>query len=150
MAQLVTLAHRVSSIHAKYAKIHDALFALSFFRKRTKRSGEETSIHSEYEIELKQLAAKLSEISAMLSDGTPLEPRTTFSREFSAALDEYIGALSKSIIRLAEICQHRYSWEKGGLTFDSDQSRQDRTSYDESIQHYKRLGAKLNQLVTRL
>ena len=107
-------------------------------------------MHIHYEAELNQLHEDLSKVGEIIASGEPLEPKTTFSREFEDALGEYIDALSISIIRLSAICRHQYCWDKGTQPYDTDQSRNDRTSYDESIQHYRRLGARLNQMVTRL
>ncbi|MCB1859193.1 MAG: hypothetical protein KDI63_13010 [Gammaproteobacteria bacterium] len=150
MTQLVTLAHRVSSIHAKYAAIHDDLFSFSLFRKRPKHQLKGQSLHSHYESELIRLSEELAGISAIMRSGAELEPKTTFSREFAVVLDDYIQALSVSIGHLSEICNHQSHWDKGDQPFDASQSRVDRTHYDESIQHYRRLGARLNQLVMRL
>lgn len=150
MAQLVTLAHRVSSIHARYANIHDSLFSFSLFRKRLRHNKTGDSIQSHYEIELKRLSEELGEVISIMNSGVPLEPKTTFSREFATAMEEYIQALSTSITQLSDICSHQRTWDKHEQAFSSTQSRIDRTSYDESIQHYRRLGARLNQMVSRL
>jgi hypothetical protein len=152
MAQLVTLAHRVSGIHARYSKIHDALFSVSLFKKRPKRkrkAGDE-SAYVGFESDLKDMVANLAGIDSMISQDLPMEPTTTFSRKFATVLKEYITALSTSIVQLSEICSHRDRWDRGEEPYDPDQSRVDRMHYDESLQHHRALGVKLSHMAARL
>lgn len=150
MAQLVTLAHRVSSIHARYSGIHDSVFSVSLFRKLTRRKGGGDSLYAGFESDLKALAESLAEIGSSLGSSVRPEPNTTFSRKFGRTLEDYVKELTTSIVLLAEICEHRDRWQKGEAPYDSDQSRIDRTHYDESIQRHRRLGIKLSRMVERL
>jgi hypothetical protein len=150
MAQLVTLAHRVSGIHARYSKIHDTLFSVSLFKKKPWRKAGGESAYAGFESELTDMAANLAEVDSMIRKDVPMEPNTSYSRKFAAILKEYIAALSTSMVQLAEICNHRDRWDRGEDPYSPDQSREDRINYDESIQHHRALGVKLSHMATRL
>jgi hypothetical protein len=150
MAQLVTQAHRVSSIHARYSKIHSALFSISPFKKKSLRGDNADTTYSEFEAELSEMAQTLSEIGATIRDSAELDPNTSYSRKFAVILQQYIEELSTSIIRVLQICKQRHRSKLGEEAYDSEQSREDLTKYDQSIQNHKRLGIKLSRMAPRL
>jgi hypothetical protein len=149
MTQLVTLAHRVSSIHGRYAEIHDAMFSVSLFRKLS-RIKDGDPCYGDMEAELKALAENLAEICSSLHHAAETEPSTTFSRKMTLTLEDYIKELSSSILLLAVISHRRDSWGRGQEPYDSEQSRIDRTHYDESMQRHRRLGVQLSKMIERL
>lgn len=150
MAQLVTLAHRVSSIHARYSKIHDAIFGVSGFIRRTKSRGDGDSMYADFEAELEELRGQLVSIEAILGSDAPPEPNTSYSRKFVVILKEYVQALATSILQLGGICEQRGLSGKGEDFSTASERRDELTRYDGSIQLHKRLGFKLTQMVTRL
>lgn len=150
MAQLVTLAHRVSGIHARYSKIHSALFSFSPFKIKATHGGNADAVYSGFEAELLELGQTLSDISAIIKGSSELEPNTSYSRNFAAILQQYITELETSITRLSEICRHRHRAQIGEQAYDPEQARDDLTKYDQSIQNHKRLGIKLSQMAPSL
>lgn len=151
MAQLVTLAHRVSSIHARYSRIHDALFGVSGLKRRTKFRDDGDSVYAGFDTELKELRGQLDSIEAILGSDDPLEPSTSYSRKFVLVLKDYVQALSTSILCLGEICQQRNRPpDQSEDSSDVSRQRAELTRYDGAIQLHKRLGVKLTKMVTRL
>lgn len=150
MTHLITLAHRVSGIRARYSSIHSALFTFSFARLKTRLSNRSESVSCGFQRDLAKLKEELDEVNTIIKGATELEPRTTFSREFTAELEAYIQALSNSISSLSEICSHQCQSDMGNRPYTETQARTDRTTYDESIQHYRWLGERLNLMVKKL
>jgi len=150
MISLVTLAHRVSSIHSRYAVIHTAIFSFSlsklnlfFWRKREFE-------YCRLETELMQITGELAEARSIIAGEEELQPATTVGREFAFALDVYIIALSDTVERLQVISSHLYSDSKGLGEYRDEKTRSDRLDYDDAVQQYKRLGERLEFLFKRL
>lgn len=150
MTHLVTLAHRVSATHAKYSEIYSALFSWSFRKSLTRPWIRSEHAHCQYQKECFTLNEELDQVLAILNSGTELEPNTMFGREFISVFVDYIQALSTAINRLSVICDHRCQEDMGVVAYSEEQSRADRTAYDESIQVYQKLGQQLNLLVKKL
>lgn len=148
MAHLVTLAHRVSRIHSRYAEIHSAAFAFSL-RRVTARWGK-TANHCDHEQDLSALKAELTEVVGLIDGAEVLEPSTTLGSEFTVALREYTVALSDTLVRLGRICGRLCRNDTAGEHYGEAEARRDRVAYDDSIQRYRRLGHRLNTLFTRL
>ena len=148
MSQLVTLAHRVSSIHARYSKIHDATLGMTGFKWRIKSRADGDAQYAGFEAQLNEMQTELGSIEVTLGSAPP-EPNTSYSRKFVVVLRDYIQALSHSIQCLSEICGHR---NRVDITQGSagPESRAELTRYDQAIQVHKRLGVKLTRMVTRL
>ena len=150
MISLVTLAHRVSSVHSRYAGIHASIFSFSlsklnlFFWKKLKFE------YCRYETELIQINEELAEARTIIAGEEELAPATTVGREFAFALDVYIIALSDSVERLLAISSHLCQDSKGLGKYSDEQTRSDRLDYDNAVQQYKRLGERLEFLFKRL
>jgi len=150
MTHLVTLAHRVSAIHAKYSEIYSSLFSWSFRKLITRPWIGKDHAHCRYQKGCFTLNDELDQVLAILNSGAELEPKTMFGREFISVFVDYIQALSTAISRLSVICGRRCQEDTGGVAYSEEQSRADRTAYDESIQVYQKLGQQLNLLVKKL
>ncbi|MCB1831026.1 MAG: hypothetical protein H6964_00285 [Chromatiaceae bacterium] len=150
MISLVTLAHRVSSIHKRYANIHAAVFSFSISQLRLKFWNRGATDYCKCETDLIQLCSELTEIRSIISNEEELEPSNTISREFAFALDVYIIALSDAITGLATICRHQCKESMGVEPYNTKQNLADRHDYDHSIQQYRRLGERLGDLFKRL
>lgn len=150
MAHLVTLAHRVSDIHARYAKIHSAVFALSLGRTVSRRRRGKTPEHCVYEKRLAALHRDLAQVEAVIRGPERLEPSSTFGVEFAEILSQYAMALSETIERLGRICGRTCRDNTGAERYDPNEIRRDRVAYDASLQGYRRLGRRLNRLFRQL
>jgi len=150
MISLVTLAHRVSSIHKRYSNIHSAVFSFSIAQLKLsfwKRSETDFCTH---ESDLLQLCEELTEIRGIIDKEEELEPASTVGREFAFALDVYVIALADAIMGLSTICGHRCRDGKGAESYNTKQDWADRHEYDNAIQQYRRLGERLGHLFKRL
>ena len=150
MVSIVTLAHRASSVHKRYAAIHAAVFsfAISQLKFNFWKRGEPE--YCRYERELTQLCDELAEIRSIIETEEELEPLNTVGREFAFALDVYIIALTDAITGLARICSRKCKGKKGLEKYNREQDRAERQEYDDAIQQYRRLGKRLGDLFERL
>jgi hypothetical protein len=149
MISLVTLAHRASSIHKRYAGIHSSVFSFSISQLKFNFWKGKDPEYCSYESDLAQLCDELEEIRSII-EREELEPANTISREFAFALDVYLIALSDAITGLSTICGHRCRDSTGVEAYSSKQDWADRHEYDNSIQQYRRLGQRLEHLFKRL
>lgn len=147
---LVTLAHRVSSIHGRYLKIHASTMSFSLRRVVARLGGKADSQFCRYLNELAELEHELTQVTALLHDGSSIQPTTTLGDEFIQVLEEYVAALSQTMQCLGRICDALCLEQRGAGGYDERQSRDDRAAYDESIQRYRRLGDRLARLYQRL
>jgi len=150
MISFVTLAHRASSIHKRYAAIHSSVFSFSISQLKLKFWKGRDPEYCKYESDLNQLRGELEEIRSIIGREEELETANTVSREFAFALDVYLIALSDAITGLSKICSHRCRDATGVETYSTKQDWADRHEYDNSIQQYRRLGQRLEHLFKRL
>ena len=150
MISLVTLAHRVSSIHSRYAGIHAAVFSFSLSNLNLFFWRKQEFENCRYETELLQINGELAEARTIIAGEEELQPATTVGREFAFALDVYIIALSDTVERLQVISSHLCRDSKGLGKYSDEQTRSDRLDYDNAVQQYKRLGERLESLFKRL
>ncbi|MCB1870019.1 MAG: hypothetical protein KDI43_16275 [Gammaproteobacteria bacterium] len=150
MISLVTLAHRASSIHKRYAKIHAQVFSFSISNLRLTFWQSAAPEYCQLESELVQLRDELEVIRSIIANEEELEPANTRSREFAFALDVYAIALSDAIMWLSKICGCRCRDHKGIEQYSTKQDWADRHEYDNAIQQYRRLGERLGHLFQRL
>jgi len=149
MTSLVTLAHRVSSIHKRYAKIHSLVFSFSISQLRYIFWKEKEPDYCKQQSELVQMGQELAEARSVINGEDELEPATTIGREFAFALDVYIIALSDTVEWLSVICGRRCRDRNGLELYSTNQDWADRAEYDNSVQQYKRLGVQLHHLFNR-
>lgn len=147
---LVTLAHRISGIHARYAKIHSLSVAFSFGRAISRLGNKNGSEFCHHQLQLIALHEELQHIATTLDGREQFEPATTLGDEFRLVMQEYVKALSRTVECLGTICAGLCRENQGDDIYDEQQSRADRLAYDESIQHYRRIGERLSQLYQRL
>ena len=150
MISLVTLAHRVSSIHKRYAAIHSSVFSFSISQLKINFWRRKKTEYCDYEAALVQMCRELAEIRAIIDREETLEQANTINREFAFALDVYIIALSDAITWLSTICGRRCRDHKGEETYSAKQDWADRHDYDDAIQQYRYLGKRLESLFNRL
>ena len=149
MISLVTLAHRVSNIHKRYAKIHSSVFSFSISQLKYIFWKEKEPDYCKHQPELIQMGQELAEARSIINGEEELEPATTIGREFAFALDVYIIALSDTIKWLSIICSRRCRDRGGFEPYSAKQDWADRADYDNSVQQYKRLGMQLYHLFKR-
>ncbi|MCP3869408.1 MAG: hypothetical protein GY703_15155 [Gammaproteobacteria bacterium] len=149
MISLVTLAHRASNIHGRYASIHASVFSFSLAQLKVMFSKSGEPEYCKHEADLNQLSKELAEARAVIDGDEELEPSTTIGREFAFALDVYIIALSDTVERLSMICGRRCRDKKKLESYSDTQQWADRIEYDNAVQQYKRMGMQLGSLFKR-
>ena len=150
MISLVTLSHRVSNIHKRYARIHFLVFSFSLTQLKYIFWKENEPDYCKYQPELDQIGQELAAVRSIINGAEELQPGTTIGREYALALDVYIEAFSETVEWLSIICRHRCKDRNGVEPYSTKQDWIDRAEYDKSVQQYKRLGLQLHHLFKRL
>lgn len=150
MTHLVTLAHRVSGIHARYSGIHSSVFGLSLSLLKSLLRRANRPDYCQFQSDLMLLIDELLEVKAVLEKRDMLQPATTLGGEFADTLEEYITALSKAIEQLAVICDSICREIRDMTLYSEEQRRADRAAYDRFVQHYQRNGDRLTVQFKRL
>ncbi len=150
MTHLVTLAHRVSAINARYRELHRLVLEFSWSMLIPTGAREKNPGCCSHEQDLASVRSELLELEAAISGSGPFEPSTTVGVEFLATLKSYVTALGEAIEGLSGICERMCRDTRGLEPYGEADSRRDRVAYDESIQRYKRLGQRLHYLFERL
>ncbi len=146
MAHLVTLAHRASSINARYTELHGLILEFSWSKLKSIGSKTKDSSCCRYEQDLAAVKSQLLELEAAISEAGHFESGTTIGIEFMEILKRYVAALGEAIDLLSRICNRMCRDGRGLEPYGDVESRRDRIAYDESIQRYKRLGQRLHYL----
>jgi hypothetical protein len=147
VTHVVNLAHRVSRLHTSYLKLHRAVFGFSWRRLLSARGRGDYGRCAD---ELLRLGGELTEVRTMIAGVDSLEPDTTLAEEFVEVLDRYTMALTETVERLHGICRRFQAEGAGEQAYDEFAARRDRVAYDDSVQTYRRLGERLNDMFRRL
>jgi hypothetical protein len=151
MSVLLKLVYDTNLLRQRYVEIHENLFRLSLGR-LVRRSG--ASAGPDYGAQAERLGRLIQDLQSVRDqlgqlDEGKLSHRT--GRELRNTLADYTVALEDSIRKLQFICERNLKQQQGVAAF-KDYSlgdyRLDRIAYDDAIQHHKRLGLRLNQLLS--
>ena len=154
MAHVVLLAQEVSRVFNRYKKIHDEVFSLRNAVKISAfhRGHREIDLLA-HEQELALLRNEIGDIQATLTGISSVDLKRISVEDFCDALLRYSEALWDTVNKLQVICRN-LRLEHEGVERYSDYSmeffRRDRVTYDDSIQQYKRWGARLNDMFANL
>ncbi len=150
MAHLVTLAHGVSAINARYRELHKRVLEFSWSGLMPAGAKGKNPGCCSHEQDLASVRSELQGLEAAISGPGQFEPNTTIGVEFLATLKRYVAALGEAIDALSGICDRMCLDSRGLEPYPEADCRHDRVAYDESIQRYKRLGQRLHYLFERL
>lgn len=154
MSHVVLLAQEISRVFNRYKKIHDEVFSL---RKAVKIPGFHR-VHKEidllaHEQELALLRNEIGDIQATLARISSGDLKRMSVEDLRDALLRYAEALWDTVNKLQIICRN-LRLEEEGVERYTDYSRnlfrRDRVTYDDSIQQYKRWGARLNDMFANM
>jgi len=151
MSVLLKLVYDTNLLRQRYIEIHENLFGLSFGRLvRLSRESAQPDFAT-YAERLGGLILDLQNVRDQLGrlEERKLSHRT--GRELRDALADYTVALEDSIRKLQCICERNLKQQQGMEAFKHyslGDYRVDRIAYDDAMQHHKRMGLRLNQLLS--
>ncbi len=151
MAHLITLAHQAAEIHGRYMEIHNAVFGFSIRQIFSLRQATGDVDYCAHEETLDGLRAQLKGVQTVVVSLKNTDLVKTSVMEFRVVLKDYIVALLDTIDRLRFICARLCQEEsEEAAHYSTPHLNLDKMAYDESIQHYKKLGRRLNRLLAAL
>ncbi len=144
MSQLIRILYEVSRLRDHYAGVHRNLCGLSpqrLFAVLHKPAQQQAQLENLREIR-QQLHRTQGELGGMSGEEIA---RVRRGREIYPALADYVSALLESVDRLEILCRLEQSTREGAAPRD-----QAKIAYDDAVQHHRRLGRRLNQLIRTL
>lgn len=152
MSYVVKLAQDISKVLVRYKKVHDQVFSLR----------KAVLIHNLYkkevdylahEQELRILRNEIGKIQAAIVQLNAADLTKRSGEEVRSALLRYTEALWEAVNKLLVICRNLRLEGEGVQEFtgySASYLRQDRVTYDDAVQHYKRWGVRLNGMFSNL
>lgn len=142
MSDILKYTCSVRDVNFQYQEIHNEIFRLSV-RKLVIEIFENQSVSfKKHEDRLKILHEKLMDIQTDLNVLPRSELNIRRGKEIFLALSNYVTAISKSIHYLQKICN-----DKSSVLSSDNNLVNHKKSYDDAIQHHKKLGVTLNGLL---
>ncbi len=151
MALLLKLVYDTARVRSSYMRIHQEVFGFPA-RSLLKRlvQSKRDRLHR-YQAELDDLCAELRAVR----EGINALPRPYVEirrgEEIRRSLTNYTAALEDSAISLRGLCGDLVDADdSGGDTERLAELAAKRRSYDDALQHQHRLGARLNELLSKI
>lgn len=151
MSRLLKLLYDVADIRCQYQGIHDSACGFSprnflMTRLRAAQRRDSPTPVSTLDALLLRLQITKEELDSLAKDDLSIRR----GHEIQDALIRYVEALTSSMSELKALCELD-SQCGGSFNSETDDARRAlRTSYDDAMQHHKRLGLLLNQLISGL
>ena len=153
MARVYELAAEISRVFEQYQAIHDEVFGLSLRRLRGALGAGVHNNNAARAQKLQQLALELRGVCRAVGELDNANLPSRLKGLVRTALIDYSLALEEAISRLQSICDSLQSESDGstdGAGYRERGFRSDKIAYDDSVQAYKRLGARLTDLFAKL
>jgi hypothetical protein len=149
MPHIIVLGQQVADISLRYRKIHKAVFGFHL-RSSVAIPGIYREVdHCLHRDALEGLRAEITQVQKTLGE-LPIEwPATRCIADLRSTLKQYTAALGETIEKLHTICDRSCMERQESIAYDTAQCRNDKISYDQSLQVQKRLGGKLTDLFSR-
>ena len=150
MSRLLKLVYEASELRRQYAGIHEEMFGFSV--RRIMRLGQQSGNECRAKMQrLDDLSLALAEMRKQLAELQECDLTKRRGHEICTALEEYTQALNASVGLLNTICRRLAREQEradGWRNYTATSFRQDRISYDDAIQHHKRAGRRLQELLS--
>ena len=150
MSRLLKLVYETSELRRQYARIHEEMFGFSM--RRIIRLGQQNERECLARMQrLDYLSSALAEMRQQVAELQECDLTKRRGHDICAALDEYTQALNASVSLLNTICRRLAREQKGvdgWRNYTATSFRQDRITYDDAIQHHKRVGKRLQELLS--
>lgn len=147
MALIIKLACRVSHIHGQYADIHHQVFDLFSRKKLTHWTANPD--YPLLERDIKALETELEAVSEAITALDEAELPRRSRTETRDSLLSYCDALGEALQKLAVISAGLRQEQAGVTAYDGYKKtgfKPDCIAYDDTVQHLRALGKKLNRL----
>ncbi len=144
MSNLVKSLYEMASLRTEYQRLHQDLFGFSvrklmFMARPGARKGVNARIH--------QLTKRLQELDEDMSRLTADDLVIRRGEEIEVALKDFSLAFAETLRQLDLVRQAEAPrWAKA----QGEESRLQLAAYDDAIQHQRRMGARLNELIADL
>lgn len=150
MSRLLKLVYETSELRRRYAGIHEEMFGFSM--RRIIRLGQQNERECRAKMQrLDDLSQALAEMRQQVAELQECDLTKRRGHEICTALQEYTQALNASVALLNTICRRLAREQKGvdgWRNYTATSLRQDRITYDDAIQHHKRVGKRLQELLS--
>jgi predicted NBD/HSP70 family sugar kinase len=150
MSDLLKIAYEVAALRSEYLRIHRRVFHVSAGRLIHNLTRRHTRGSLTDQQELDELSQRLSRAIDGLSNLNKEDLSIRRGREIQNELSAYAQALTESMAALATLLEVRKRPRNGSHHAPSGASQATKTAYDDAVQYHKRLGARLNELLTTL
>ncbi len=150
MSDLLKIVYEVAAVHSDYLRLHRRLFHISAGRLLHNLTRRHTGAGLTDQHEIKELSQRLSRAIDGLSQLKKEDLSIRRGSEIQTALSEYAQALTESMTALAALLEMGKRSRNGSRHQPSGKSQTTKVAYDDAVQYHKRLGARLNELLTTL
>ena len=150
MSNLVKVLYDVADIRGRYLCVHDEIFRVSALKLVRVFSRDPPDPYAAQESELDLLLQRLVTARSELEALDEIDLSVRRGREIRTQLSDYVLALAESVQALRSISELMRRRAAKDRTYDPKGLQDLKVSYDDSVQHHKRLGARLNALVSSL
>jgi hypothetical protein len=153
LAKVFEVASEISRIFERYQSIHDEVFGFSIRGLLDVVGRNGSASHAGRAQRLEELATQIRDVKDTIGSLEEIDLTRHSKNAVRSTLLDYARALEDSITRLQSICDNLYG-EAEGLDdqagYSENRLRSDKIRYDDSVQEYKRLGARLTSLFARV
>lgn len=150
MSKLLKVLYDVAEIRCRYHGIHEAVFG---FSPRKLLRTLNRPVEGDQQAEAQELDRLLSRLYSAGTDLESLSEEDLSVRrghEIRRALLDYVEALTESSNRLKALCElPQRAEDRANAEFGNRQAAL-KVVYDDAMQYHRRLGARLNQLISTL
>jgi len=150
MSDLLKIAYEVAAVRSDYLRIHRRVFHVSAGRLIHNLTRRHTRGSLTDQQELEELSQRLSRAIDGLSKLNKEDLSIRRGSEIQNELSAYAQALTESMAALATLLEVRKRPRNESHHEPSAASQATKTAYDDAVQYHKRLGARLNELLTTL
>jgi hypothetical protein len=150
MSNLVKILYDVGAIRSRYRGAHEAICGFSA-RKLLRSLHRRRPEHQAAELdELHRILSMLRGAMEALEALGEHDLCIRRGREIQVALADYIAALTESTTRLEALCRQLAQEEDADPDNKGDKGHELKIAYDDAVQHHKRCGTRLNDLISAL
>ena len=150
MSDLLKLVYEVAAVRSDYLRLDRRLFHISAGRLLHNLTRRHTRGGLTDQQEIEELSQRLSRAIDGLSQLKKEDLSIRRGSEIQTALSEYAQALTESMTALAALLEVGKRPRNGSRHQPSGESQTTKIAYDDAVQYHKRLGARLNELLTTL
>jgi Mg2+ and Co2+ transporter CorA len=148
MSKLFKVLYDIADIRCRYQRIHEEVFGFSARRILKSLQGAASGTSSARSVELDRLLSRLDAAQQDLDHLGEEDLSIRRGGEIQSALMAYARALSQSNASLKAFCEFRQSIK--GSEEDHERLNTLKVAYDDAVQYQKRLGRRLNELISSL